>query len=155
MDGNPRFPPGRSSRSSSRSQVSRSHDCNGAMSVLTLTDRYAPLPALEHKLPFLTTIQLPMLMAYHSRVTGSLDAFETLSSAFVRAVPGALSGNTRGGVHVDPAKVTGGTAGLTKLVKAGLSAGWVLEALRAWSDDPVSRCGACWVSAYACSSSWN
>lgn len=100
-------------------------------------DRYTPLPSIEHKLPFLTTIQLPLLMTYHSRISGSLDAFETLSSAFVRAVPGALSGNVRGGLHVDQARLTGGVEGLGRLVKASLSAQWTIQALRDWADDIV------------------
>lgn len=100
-------------------------------------DRYSHLPSASHRLPFLTTIQLPVLAAYLSRINGSLDAFESLSSAFVRAVPGALAGNTRSGVHIDQAKLTGGKSGLERLIKAGLSAGYVLAALRAWSDDVV------------------
>jgi hypothetical protein len=39
---------------------------------------------------------------------------------------------------VDSARLTGGVAGLERLIKAGLSAGWVLEALRRWSDNMVS-----------------
>ncbi|ORX39873.1 TIP-1 family-domain-containing protein [Kockovaella imperatae] len=100
-----------------------------------ITDRYAPLPSLDYRLPFLTTIQLPILVSYHSRIAGSLDAFETLSSAFARVVPGALSGNTRAGVHIEPAKLTGGSNGLDRLCKAYVSAAWVLNALRVWADD--------------------
>jgi RAD50-interacting protein 1 len=68
-----------------------------------------------------------------------LDAFETLSSAFVRAVPGALGGNTRSGVHVDGARLTAGQAGIEKLMKAYLSAAWIDAAIKQWSDDVVSR----------------
>lgn len=102
------------------------------------SDRYAPLPSPSHRLPFLTTIQLPLLATYLSRVSGSLDAFESLSSAFVRVVPGALAGNTRSGVHIDQTKLTSGQAGLERLIKANLSAAYVLSALRVWSDDLVS-----------------
>lgn len=101
-------------------------------------DRYSPLPSTEYKLPFISSVQLPLLQTYFSRISGSLDAFETLSSAFVRAVPGALSGNARGGIHFDQAKVTGGTEGLGRLVKAGLSAAWIIDAMRGWADDVVS-----------------
>ena len=101
------------------------------------SDRYSPLPALEYKLPFLTTIQLPLLDNYLSRISGSLDAFESLSSAFARVVPGALSGNTRSGVHIDQTKLTGGTAGLARLMKALISAEWITSALRVWADDVV------------------
>lgn len=97
----------------------------------SITDRYSPLPALEYRVAFLRVVQLPLLAAYHSRVAGSLDAFETLSSAFVRAVPGAL------GQRVPDARLSG-TAGLERLLKAYVSADYVLAALRAWSDDVVS-----------------
>ena len=102
-----------------------------------ITDRYAPLPLLSHRLPFLIAIQLPLLGSYLARISGSLDAFETLSSAFVRAVPGALAGNTRSGAHFDQSKLTSGKAGMERLIKANLSASWILSALRSWADDPV------------------
>jgi len=68
-----------------------------------------------------------------------MDAFETLSSAFVRAVPGALAlGGSGGGVQFDKHKLTGGVEGLGRLVKGLLSAGWILASMRSWADDPVS-----------------
>ncbi|WVR05282.1 hypothetical protein IAU60_002294 [Kwoniella sp. DSM 27419] len=100
-----------------------------------ITDRYAPLPDLVYKLPFLLAVQFPQLVTYHSRVSGSLDAFENLSSVFVRAVPGALAGNTRSGIHIDQAKLTTGKNGLERLIKAWLSGRWVAEAMRKWADD--------------------
>ncbi|WWD15898.1 hypothetical protein CI109_100322 [Kwoniella shandongensis] len=100
-----------------------------------IIDRYAPLPELEYKLPFLLSIQLPILTAYHLRISSSLDAFESLSSAFVRAVPGALSGNTRSGIHIDQTKLTSGKAGLERLLKAWLSGKWLDEGMRKWADD--------------------
>ncbi|TXT04871.1 hypothetical protein VHUM_03954 [Vanrija humicola] len=95
-----------------------------------ITDRYAPLPAQEYRVAFLRTIQLPTLAAYYSRVSGSLDAFETLSSAFVRAVPGAL-----GARPTPDSRVTAGTAGLERLIKAHVSAEYLVAALRSWSND--------------------
>jgi hypothetical protein len=80
------------------------------------------------------------MSTYLSRISGSLDAFESLSSAFVRAVPGALAGNTRSGVYVDQAKLTHGKPGLERLIKGWLSASWISSALRVWADDLV--CGA-------------
>lgn len=96
-----------------------------------ITDRYSPLPALEYRVAFLRTVQLPLVAAYHSRVDGSLDAFETLSSAFVRAVPGALGAVQRQGTD----SRLSGTAGLERLIKAHVSADCLLAALRAWSND--------------------
>ena len=89
-------------------------------------------------MPFLTNIQLPLLNAYHSRISGSLDAFESLSSSFTRVVPGALSGSTRSGIYVDQTRLTSGTAGLQKLMKALISASWISTALATWADNVVS-----------------
>ncbi|KAL1739732.1 TIP-1 family-domain-containing protein, partial [Schizophyllum fasciatum] len=67
------------------------------------TDRYSPLPHAGRKTRFLTTVQLPILDHFQGRISSSLDAFETLSSALLRAVPGALSfgGRDEGGMNVD------------------------------------------------------
>jgi hypothetical protein len=101
-----------------------------------LVDRYASLPTLKHRYPFLAGIQVPLLKAFHGRIAGSLDAFETLSSAFVRAVPGALSGHA--GSVTDPAKMTRGVNGLQRLAKAWISAAWVRDAVVTWQDEIVS-----------------
>ncbi|KIR53163.1 hypothetical protein I315_04199 [Cryptococcus gattii Ru294] len=99
-----------------------------------IIDRYAPLPELEYKLPFLLTVQFPILTTYRARISGSLDAFESLSSAFARVVPGALSGNTRSGINIDQRALTSGKIGVERLVKALLSSDWVAEAMRKWAD---------------------
>ncbi|KAJ9103304.1 hypothetical protein QFC20_004779 [Naganishia adeliensis] len=100
-----------------------------------VADRYASLPTLKHRYPFLASIQVPLLKAFHGRVAGSLDAFETLSSAFVRAVPGALSGHAGGAS--DPAKMTRGVNGLQRLAKAWISAAWVRDAIATWQDEVI------------------
>lgn len=94
-----------------------------------ITDRYAPLPRLEYRAAFLRGVQLPLLTAYATRIAGSLDAFETLSSAFVRAVPGSLAGRTDDKLR--------GAAGLERLLKAQVSAAFVHQAVRAWADEPL------------------
>jgi hypothetical protein len=96
-----------------------------------------------HRYPFLVQIQLPTLLTYHQRINGSLDAFESLSSAFARHIPGALSGGTRSGVHFDQAQLTSGEAGLGRLIKANLSAEWVVQAMKGWADETVSRQDVC------------
>jgi hypothetical protein len=50
-----------------------------------------------------------------------------------------LAGNTRSGVHIDQTKLTGGKAGLERLIKAQLSASWTVAALKAWADDTVNQ----------------
>ncbi|KAJ9099250.1 hypothetical protein QFC21_004131 [Naganishia friedmannii] len=100
-----------------------------------VADRYTSLPTLKHRYPFLATIQIPLLKSYHGRIAGSLDAFETLSSAFIRAVPGALSAHASGGSANDPARMTRGVGGLQRLAKAWISAAWVRDAIIGWQDE--------------------
>lgn len=102
-----------------------------------VTERYRPLPALEQRLAFLGSIQLPLLRAYAGRIAASLDAFESLSGAFARAIPGAMSGGDASGVNAGTgggADMVRGTRGLGRLVKALASARWMESALTEWSE---------------------
>ena len=91
---------------------------------------------------FLIKIQLPILDSYRSRISASLEAFETLSSIFVRPVPGALSVNLTSreasGIQEDPRILTAGVAGVLRLCKAWLSAGYIEASLEEWGEDIVS-----------------
>ncbi|KAG6891065.1 hypothetical protein C0995_014154 [Termitomyces sp. Mi166 len=103
-----------------------------------VTDRYSPLPQSMQRVSFLISVQLPLLNSYHGRIAASLDAFETLSSAFVRAVPGALSvslGKEEGRVHVDNRGLTSGVEGVQRLCKALLSATYVERTMRSWTEE--------------------
>ncbi|KAH9486638.1 RAD50-interacting protein 1 [Psilocybe cubensis] len=101
-----------------------------------ITDRYSPLPHAVQKAHFLLLIQLPLLEAYHGRISSSLVAFETLSSFFVRSVPGALNFSLReASLQEDPRNRTSGTAGASSLCKALLSAGYIHACLETWGDD--------------------
>lgn len=88
-------------------------------------------------------MQLPLLDYYRGRISSSLDAFETLSSAFVRAVPGALSvslvGKEETGVRVDTRKLTTGIDGVQRLCKALLSARYIEVSMGAWGEELVSE----------------
>ncbi|KAG2156521.1 RINT-1 family protein [Suillus bovinus] len=97
-----------------------------------VTDRYFPLPSFAHRTRFLIHVQLPILEQYYSRVSSSLDAFETLSSALVRAVPGALGVE---GAKTDSRKLTGGVEGSQRLCKALLSARYVEFAMQRWGEE--------------------
>ncbi|KAF8649759.1 hypothetical protein AX16_005526 [Volvariella volvacea WC 439] len=104
-----------------------------------VTDRYSPLPRLDQRIEFLTVVQLPLLDAYRGRIAASLDAFETLSSSLVRAVPGALPIALGGGddttVKVDTGRLTSGVEGVQRLCKALVSAKFVSEAMGEWGED--------------------
>ncbi|TFK93535.1 hypothetical protein K466DRAFT_572441 [Polyporus arcularius HHB13444] len=97
-----------------------------------VTDRYSPLPHHAHRTRFLIVVQLPLLESYHARIASSLDAFETLSSTFMRAVPGALgTGDGRG----DGRKLTAGVEGVQRLCKALVSAKYLAGAMEMWGED--------------------
>ncbi|KAJ7139717.1 TIP-1 family-domain-containing protein [Mycena epipterygia] len=104
-----------------------------------VTDRYSPLPHFAHRTRFLIAVQIPLLENYYGRILSSLDAFETLSSAFVRAVPGALSvslgGRDDGTVKVDTRRLTDGVEGVQRLCKAWLSAKYLETAMEGWGEE--------------------
>ncbi|KAG9127939.1 hypothetical protein FRC07_007177 [Ceratobasidium sp. 392] len=97
-----------------------------------VTERYQPLPHYNQRARFLITVQIPILEAYHARIMSSLDAFETLSSAFIRAVPGALAGQV--GAGVDTRRLTSGHEGLQRLLKAYASAYAMKNTMQSWGD---------------------
>ncbi|KAI0639075.1 TIP-1 family-domain-containing protein [Trametes polyzona] len=98
-----------------------------------VTDRYSPLPQYSQRTRFLIGVQLPLLESYHARISSSLDAFETLSSTLMRAVPGALgAGDGRSG---DSRRLTAGVEGVQRLCKALVSAQYVANAMEVWGED--------------------
>ena len=103
-----------------------------------VTDRYSPLPNFTHRTRFLIDAQIPLLEGYHSRISSSLDAFESLSSSLVRAVPGALgtasNGNSGG-------RLTAGVEGIMRLCKALISARYISTAMDVWGEDLVRSSG--------------
>lgn len=91
------------------------------------------------KAHFLVLIQLPLLEEYHNRISSSLVAFETLSSIFVRSVPGALNFSVRETTsnQDDPRNRTSGTSGANSLCKALLSASYMEACLEEWGEEMV------------------
>ncbi|KAH9050479.1 TIP-1 family-domain-containing protein [Lactarius hengduanensis] len=99
-----------------------------------VTDRYSPLPNFAQRTRFLVDVQLPLLEGYHSRISSSLDAFESLSSSIVRAVPGAL-GATSNGDNRNRGHPTAGVEGIMRLCKALVSARYISNAMEGWGED--------------------
>ncbi|KAK0456418.1 TIP-1 family-domain-containing protein [Armillaria borealis] len=124
-------------------QASEIRTTNSARRISALveqvTDRYSPLPDFTQRTRFLISVQLPILELYHGRILSSLDAFETLSSALVRAVPGALGVNLGGkedsNVNVDTRSLTSGVSGVQRLCKALLSAHYMEISMEAWGEE--------------------
>lgn len=110
-------------------------------------DRYSPLPQYSQRTRFLIVVQLPLLESYHARISSSLDAFETLSSSLMRAVPGALgAGDGRGG---DSRRLTGGVEGVQRLCKALVSAQYLANAMETWGEDLVRAEIYGWLTQYS------
>ncbi len=103
-----------------------------------VTDRYSPLPNFNHRTRFLIDVQIPLLEGYHSRISSSLDAFETLSSSLVRAVPGALGTASNGNAG---SRLTAGVEGIMRLCKALISARYISTAMDVWGEDLVMSPG--------------
>lgn len=88
-------------------------------------------------------MQIPLLEQYSSRLTSSLDAYETLSSALVRAVPGALGVSLgmkedhSSSVNIEHGRFTSGVEGVQRLCKALLSARFIETAMKVWGEDLV------------------
>lgn len=99
-----------------------------------VTDRYSPLPNFTHRTRFLIDVQIPLLEEYYGRVSSSLDAFESLSSSLVRAVPGALGTTSNGGTG---GRLTAGVEGIMRLCKALVSSRYISAAMDFWGEDLV------------------
>jgi hypothetical protein len=107
-----------------------------------LTLRFKPLP-LKHTLPFLLDLLLPILTSYSERINSGLDSFENLSffvgvGGGILTLPGnltQLSSTSSGGGHNNNNSETSGVRGLTKLIKAGISARWMGEKCEEWGED--------------------
>ena len=100
-----------------------------------ISDRYKALPRFFHKTRFLIAVQVPILELYHTRISESLDAFETLSSFLVRAVPGNLAGQASSGSGNK--NMTAGVEGSHRLIKAYVSARWMASVMASWGEDLV------------------
>jgi hypothetical protein len=100
----------------------------------SLTNTYTPLPLLSHRLQFLALIQLPLLRSYAQRLTRSLEAFESLSSAFARAIPGGIEHTSSGALVNTETDMVRGLRGLNRLLKAYLSALHIREEVGKWKE---------------------
>jgi len=94
---------------------------------------------MGRRLDFLSIIQLPILDLYRLRVSSFLDGFESVSSSFVRAVPGAISRDpSRSGGDNSAKRETTGVGGAQKLCKAWISTKYIAKAMQGWGDEVVS-----------------
>ncbi|KAK9458490.1 TIP-1 family-domain-containing protein [Lipomyces oligophaga] len=92
-----------------------------------VSERYRPLNSFVHKVRFLVDIQISILDSFHSRISASLDAFESLSSSLVRAVSGMQ--------NEEQLKLIDGIAGIERLCRAYGSSFAIKDALYDWGED--------------------
>lgn len=98
--------------------------------LLGVTERYQPLHSLGQRCAFVIRVQRPLLSAFATRLVRHLDAFENLSGAFSRAIPGEISSLSAGSGN----DVVRGAKGLSRVAKALLSAEYVAQQLEEWSE---------------------
>ncbi|KAF9354374.1 hypothetical protein BGX26_007797 [Mortierella sp. AD094] len=90
-----------------------------------ITDRYRPLPVLEHR-SFMLDIQLDLLLAYHRHIRNLVDQYESMTYSFVRVMPGTASADEVNTMGID---------GLRNLCHWMSSVEYVGSSLRDWGED--------------------
>lgn len=95
----------------------------------SVTAQYERLRKFKHKIRFLIDIQLDILDAYHDRLRGSLEAYQSITSTVGRALHGATK---------EQLAAVEGTGALETLCKVIGSADHIANTLTEWSDEQVS-----------------
>ncbi|WFC97604.1 hypothetical protein MYAM1_000321 [Malassezia yamatoensis] len=95
-----------------------------------VTERYQPLRSLGQQCAFIVRVQRPLLSDFGLKLVRHLDAFENMSSAFSRSIPGEIG---LIGVSSSNEEVRG-TNGINLLAKALLSAEYIRQQLEDWSE---------------------
>lgn len=104
--------------------------CNLMNMLAGVTERYQPLHLLEQKCAFIIQVQRPLLDQLLTRLTRHLDAFENMSMAFARTLPGEIASLSSGPGN----DMVRGVNGVTRVAKALLSAEYVKQQLEEWSE---------------------
>ncbi|OAR05765.1 hypothetical protein LLEC1_02429 [Akanthomyces lecanii] len=92
----------------------------------TITTKYERLRSLKYKVRFLTRIQLDILDSYHERLKGSLEAYQSMTSALGRTLHGATK---------EQLAALEGLGALETLCKVIGSADHIVNALTEWGDE--------------------
>ncbi|KAF9437510.1 hypothetical protein BGZ76_000443 [Entomortierella beljakovae] len=91
----------------------------------SITDRYRPLPVVEHK-SFMLDIQLNLLLSYHRHIRNLVDEYEAMTYSFGRVIPGPASIEERN---------TEGIDGLRNLCQWMSSVEYIVSTLKDWGED--------------------
>ncbi|KAI3625302.1 hypothetical protein CBS9595_000663 [Malassezia furfur] len=95
-----------------------------------VTERYQPLHSLAQQCAFVIHVQRPLLSQFEVRLSRHMDAMEAMSSIFSRAIPGEI-GSLDASSNNEEVR---GTKGITRAMKALLSAEFVRQQLEEWSE---------------------
>ena len=95
-----------------------------------VTEQYKPLHSLPQRCAFIIKVQRPLLDMMHHRLVRHLDAFENMSTAFSRALPGDIASFSSGPGN----ELVRGEHGVTRVAKALLSADYIKKQLQEWSE---------------------
>ena len=95
----------------------------------SVTSQYERLRKFKHKIRFLIDIQLDILDSYHDRLRGSLEVYQSITTALGRTLHGASK---------EQLAALEGTGALESLCKVIGSADHIANTLTEWSDEEVS-----------------
>lgn len=98
--------------------------------LMGVTERFKPLHSLPQRCAFVIKVQRPLLDMFYQRLVKHLDAFENMSTAFSRALPGEIASFSTGPGN----ELVHGERGVTRVSKALLSAEYVKAQLQEWSE---------------------
>lgn len=98
--------------------------------LIGVTERYQPLVSLEQRSAFIIRVQHPLLFQFYDRLARHLDAFENMSSAFSRALPGEITSLSTGA----GSDIVRGVNGIKRVAKAYVSSDYVYQQLVGWSE---------------------
>lgn len=94
----------------------------------TITDHYSSLTSVKFRLRYFLAVQVNLLDKYYGRLVESIDAFDSMTSTFSRAV---------GGVSAENMKLVTGLNGLERLCRIFGSLNYTSYCLEQWGDEEV------------------
>lgn len=96
----------------------------------TITDHYSSLASVRFRLRYFLAVQVNLLDKYYSRLLESMEAFDSMTSGFTRAV---------GGVSKEDMQLVTGTNGLERLCRIYGSLNYISFFLEQWGDEEVRK----------------
>lgn len=92
----------------------------------TITDHYSSLASVRFRLRYFLAVQVNLLDKYYARLVESMEAFDSMTSGFTRAV---------GGVSKEDMQLVTGINGLERLCRIYGSLNYISYFLEQWGDE--------------------